>query len=597
VWIATGDVNGDGRADIVATIQDYSNTGCKSEQLAVFKGLGTGKFSAPVYYSTGASAQSMDVFLADVNGDGKPDIITSNKDGTISLLLNKGSGTFGSATRITSVAALSPHLNALAIADFNGDGKLDIAAASYYPGSYSNNVYILLGKGDGTFQAPITVAAAPQYSYTNALAAGDFNHDGKMDLLVTLEAQCSSSYHGSAAYAFLKGNGNGTFTASSPVCTGGDYPVYPVVGDLNGDGKLDAFIPMLEEYGKVSGPVLLQGNGDGTFKSIGEFYVGATSHAALVADFNGDGAPDIAVLNDDDFAVVTNISFVTVMQNATKPVSVSPLHINYGYVPVGTNVSKTVILTNNQTTTLAISSIKLSGTNASDFSATSNCGTSRKPGWECTITAKFTPTVGAARTATLSIVDGAGTQTVSFTSTNPKPVIASLVPNSAIAGGAQFTITVNGTGLVSNSVVKWAGTALTTTFVSATEVTAIVPAARIAKAGTFAITVTNPAPGGGTSAAVNFVVNNPAPTLTSILPNSATHGGAAFTLKATGTGYVSGSTIRWNGTNLVTTYVNSTSLTATVPASDIATAGTASVTVFNAAPGGGTSAARTFTIK
>ena len=89
------------------------------------------------------------------------------------------------------------------------------------------------------------------------------------------------------------------------ICTGGDYPVYPVVGDFNGDGKLDAFIPMLEEYGvnSVSGPVLLQGNGDGTFNRIGEFYVGATSHAAVVADFNGDGTPDIAVLNDDDFAI------------------------------------------------------------------------------------------------------------------------------------------------------------------------------------------------------------------------------------------------------------------------------------------------------
>src|ERR1035441_8536442 len=315
-WIATGDVNGDGKADIAATIYNYQNTGCPMNEVAVFTGLGTGKFSKPVFYSTGASVQSNDVFLADVNGDGHPDIVISNADGTISVLLNKGKGTFGTASLITSLAALSPHLNALAIADFNGDGKLDIAAASYYPGSYSNYVYVLLGKGDGTFQAPITVAAAPQYNYTNTLAAGDFNHDGKMDLLVTLEAQCSG-YNGSTAYAFLQGKGDGTFTASSPVCTGGDYPVYPLVGDFNGDGKLDAFIPMLEEYGITSGPVLLQGNGNGTFNRIGEFYVGATSRDAVVADFNGDGMPDIAVLNDDDFAVANLISFVTVMPNST----------------------------------------------------------------------------------------------------------------------------------------------------------------------------------------------------------------------------------------------------------------------------------------
>ena len=596
VWIATGDVNGDGKADIVATINNYQNTGCPINEVAVFTGLGTGKFSKPVFYSTGASVQSNDVFLADVNGDGHPDIVISNADGTISVLLNKGKGTFGTAALISSVAALSPHLNALAIADFNGDGRLDIAAASYYPGSYSNSVYILLGDGDGTFQAPITVAAGPQYSYTNTLAAGDFNKDGKMDLLVTFEAQCSSSYHGSAAYAFLHGHGDGTFTAGSPVCVGGDDPVYPLVGDFNGDGKLDAFIPMLEEYGTISGPALLQGNGDGTFNRVGEFYVGATSHAAVVADFNGDGTPDIAVLNNDDFGVGTYISFVTVMPNSTQPVSVSPLNLNFGSVAVGASKALTVILTNNQSTSLAIDSITLGGTDAAEFSAKSGCGSARKAGWECTITVTAKPTEIGAQTATLSINDGVGTQTVQLVIANPAPKITSLVPGSALAGSAGFPLTVNGTGFINASVVDWAGSPRATTFVSATEITATINAADIAKGGTFKVTVINPAPGGGTSAASNFVVDDPVPTLISISPSSATHGGAAFTLTATGTNYVSNSVIEWNGVKLITKYVGSTTLTATVPAADIKTAGTASVTVVNPAPGGGTSAAKTFTI-
>jgi FG-GAP-like repeat/Abnormal spindle-like microcephaly-assoc'd, ASPM-SPD-2-Hydin/FG-GAP repeat len=505
-WIATGDVNGDGKADIVATIQDYSGTGCATEKVAVLMGLGTGKFSKPVFYSTGASAQSNDVFLADVNGDGKPDIVISNADGTISVLLNKGKGTFGTASLITSVAALSPHLNSLAIADFNGDGKLDIAVASYYPGSYSNNLYILLGNGDGTFQAPKTVAAGPQYSYTNTLAAGDFNKDGKMDLLITLEAQCSSSYHGSAAYAFLQGNGNGTFTASSPVCTGGDYPIYPVVGDFNGDGKLDAFIPMEEQYGTTSGPAMLEGNGDGTFNRIGEFYVGPTGRGAVVADFNGDGMPDIAVLNNNNLYTVDYVSFVTVMLNSTQPVSVSPLTLNFGSVAVGASKSLTVILTNNQSSTLTINSIAAaSGTG--DFTASSNCGTSRKAGWECTITVKFTPKALGAQTGTLTIKDSAGTQTVQLIAVNPKPAITSLSPPSATHGGAGFTLTVNGTGFISSSVVNWNGSPRATTYVSSTEVTATITAADIAKAGTFKVTVTTPVPGGGTSAAKTFTVN------------------------------------------------------------------------------------------
>jgi hypothetical protein len=417
-WIATGDVTGDGKADIVATIQNYSGTGCPINEVAVFTGKGTGKFNKPVFYATGASVQSNDVFLADVNGDGKSDIVISNADGTISVLLNKGKGTFGTASLITSVAALSPHLNALAIADFNGDGKLDIAAASYYPGSYSNNVYILLGKGDGTFQAPITVAAAPPNVDTATLAAGDFNKDGKTDLLVTLEGSTGcSGYTGAAAYVVLLGKGDGTFTPGSLNCTGDDYPVYPVVGDFNGDGTLDAFIPMLEEYGVTSGPVLLQGKGDGTFNRLGEFYVGSTSRAAVVADFNGDGMPDIAVLNDDDFAIATLISFVTVMQNSTLPVSVSPLNMVFKAQAVGTSKTATVVVTNDQTTALTINSVTVGGTDPGDFGATSACKSSLKAGWDCIITVKFTPAATGARSATLSIKDSAGTQTVQLNGT------------------------------------------------------------------------------------------------------------------------------------------------------------------------------------
>ena len=247
-------------------------------------------------------------------------------------------------------------------------------------------------------------------------------------------------------------------------------------------------------------------------------------------------------------------------------------------------------------TALAIASITLGGTDPSDFTAKSNCGTSRLPGHDCTITVTAKPTVAGAQTATLTIKDGAGTQTVQLVIDNPVPVITSLSPNTAIAGGAGFTLTVTGKNFVSTSVVKWAGSARATTFVSATELTAAILATDIAKGGTFAVTVNSPAPGGGTSGASNFVVDNPVPTLTSISPSSATHGGAAFTLTATGTNYVVGSVIEWKGVKLTTTHVSSTTLTATVPSTDIETAGTAAVTVVNSTPGGGTSAAQTFTI-
>lgn len=179
---------------------------------------------------------------------------------------------------------------------------------------------------------------------------------------------------------------------------------------------------------------------------------------------------------------------------------------------------------------------------------------------------------------------------------NPKPAITSLSPSSVVAGSAEFTLTVYGTGFLNTSVVNWAGSPLATTYVSGTEISATIPAADVAQSGTFKVTVTNPTPGGGTSGSSNLTVDNVAPTLTKISPSSATHGGAAFILTATGTSFVSGSRIEWKGVKLTTTYVSSTTLSATIPSSDIKTAGTADVTVYNPTPGGGTSAPQTFTI-
>ena len=179
---------------------------------------------------------------------------------------------------------------------------------------------------------------------------------------------------------------------------------------------------------------------------------------------------------------------------------------------------------------------------------------------------------------------------------NPVPTITGLNPSSATPGGPAFTLTVNGTGFINSSVVRWKGANRTTTYVSSTRLTAAITAADIAAAGTASVTVFNPAPGGGASNAVSFVVGNPVPTITGLNPSSATPGGPAFTLTVNGTGFISSSVVRWKGANRTTTYVSSTRLTAAITAADIAAAGTASVTVFNPAPGGGASNAAPFVV-
>lgn len=195
---------------------------------------------------------------------------------------------------------------------------------------------------------------------------------------------------------------------------------------------------------------------------------------------------------------------------------------------------------------------------------------------------------------TLPVTVTSGGQTsnsVNFTvaAAPPPPAITSISPTSATAGGAAFTLTVNGSNFGADSVVNFNGTALTTTFVSAAQVTAAVPASLITTSGTVPVTLTT---SGMTSNSVSFTIL-PAPVITSITPATVTAGGAAFTLTVNGSGFASGTVVEWNGASLSTTFLSANELTASVPASDIASAGSVQITVKS---GGVRSNAKTLTI-
>jgi uncharacterized protein (TIGR03437 family) len=196
------------------------------------------------------------------------------------------------------------------------------------------------------------------------------------------------------------------------------------------------------------------------------------------------------------------------------------------------------------------------------------------------------------------VTDGAGKQfgggssdPLPFTINNLAPTLTSISPNSRLATDTGFVLTVNGTNFVSDTTVRWNGADRPTTFVSATQLTAAIAAADIATAGTASVTAFNPAPGGGTSNALNFTVRQPppAPTITSLSPGFAFVGGQQFTLTVNGANFAPNSVVRLNNNDRATTFGSATQLTATIPATDIVTQGRVNITVFTPPPGGGVS--------
>ena len=213
------------------------------------------------------------VAVGDFNGDGKLDIVTANLSSTVSVLLGKGGGTF----QVQPPIPVGGNPEAVAVGDFNGDGKLDIVVGLRFAFAIS----VLLGKGDGTFQTPQNI---PVDGSVVGVAVGDFNHDGNLDI-VTANAQSTVSV--------LLGNGDGTFQNSQTYFVG-SVPKAVAVGDFNGDNKLDIVVT---NAGDNTVSVLL-GKGDGTFQVQLPIPVGGSPTGVAVGDFNGDGKLDIVTAND-----------------------------------------------------------------------------------------------------------------------------------------------------------------------------------------------------------------------------------------------------------------------------------------------------------
>jgi hypothetical protein len=352
-------------------------------------------------------------------------------------------------------------------------------------------------------------------------------------------------------------------------------------------------------------------DGTGTLNpSATSYYVGKGPAGLVAGDFNGDGTQDLAVVdgNDGALSVLLDAASETaslVLKNVSLPgTGTQNVFARYlGDANYATSDSTTIPLTGSGVPAPVLTSLSPSTAVAGGpaFTLTvngSNFATGAVVKWNGG--ARTTAFVGATKLTaailaadivaaanyTVTVVSGGVTSnslTFTVTATAMGPVITSLSPSSAAAGGSAFTLTVNGTGFATGAVVKWNGNARTTAFVSATKVTAAILEGDIASAGTFPVTVTS---GGATSNAVSFTVTGQGgiPTLTAISPNYAIVGSPSLTMTVTGSGFVpgtSGTKAFWNGNGLATTYVSATQVTAIVPASDMTTLGTEVVTVGN----------------
>ena len=285
--IVQGDFNGDGNLDLAVLDQGSASV---PGDVKILLGNGAGDFTIAETIPVGL--ESIALVTGDFNADGHIDLAvldggTSTIPGDVTILLGDGRGNF---TRQATFVGLQP--SALAAGDFNGDGRTDLAVAGD-----NNDVQILMVVGGS-----LLPVARPIFVGANlnpvGIVAGDFNHDGRLDLAV---ASQNADGLGDGDVTILQGQGNGTFVLTSTISFPEvSYPLEIVAGDFNGNGNLDLAVT---ETG-LGGVAVLLNHGDGGFQPSNTIAIAVSVGGILAADLNSDGKDDLTVTNQDSSLLV-----------------------------------------------------------------------------------------------------------------------------------------------------------------------------------------------------------------------------------------------------------------------------------------------------
>jgi uncharacterized protein (TIGR03437 family) len=283
--VASGDFNGDGKPDLAVVASGALSA---AGAVSILLGNGNGTFQAPLTTASGNGPVSLAV--ADFNADGVADLAVANQSSNdISLLLGIGNGTFRPALNIAAGSCAGCRPRFIVAADFNGDGRPDLAVAASGAAFARGEVLVLLGNGHGAFQTPLSFPAGDG---PVSMAMGDFNADGNVDLAVANERTNSLT--------LLLGIGNGSFRGAAEVPVGtcpGCRASSVAGGDFNGDGAQDLVVTASGTSFISGGISVLLGNGNGTFLPAVNLAAGNGPAFVALGDFNDDGKPDLAVAN------------------------------------------------------------------------------------------------------------------------------------------------------------------------------------------------------------------------------------------------------------------------------------------------------------